>query len=68
MFDVVQRTRVARKRRSHSSIASQRSSSGDRFHRPQAPHTTQRRPSAASNASRRPTGNGSMLSFAPSFP
>ena len=66
MFSVLVRMVVARKRRSHSSTASQRSSSGVRFQRLHDPHTTHSRPFSASNASRRPTGKCSMLSFSPS--
>src|SRR5439155_22023565 len=66
MFDVETRMNVARKRRSHSSIASQRSSSGLRFHRPQAEHTAHRRPFSASKASRSPMGKCSTDSFSPS--
>ena len=49
--------------RSPRSIASQRSSSGVRFHRRHLLHTTHSRPFAGSNASRRPTGNSSTTSF-----
>jgi hypothetical protein len=54
-----------RKRRSHSSIASHRSSNGERFQRRQSVQTTQSRPRPASKASRRPTGNDSTSVFAP---
>ena len=57
---------VPRKSRSHSSNASQRSSSGVRFHRSHFRHTTQSRPLWGSNASRRPTGNDSIISLLPS--
>ena len=57
--------RVSRKRRSQSSTASQRSSSGVRFQRSHFVHTTQRRPRAASKARRRPTGNDSTTSLVP---
>ena len=65
MLSVETRTVVPRKVRSHSSIASQRSSSGERFHREQWWHTTHSRPFAASNASRRRSGKCSTVSFAP---
>ena len=54
-----------RKARSHSSIASHRSSSGVRFHRSHLRQTTQSRPFAASNARRRPTGKCSTASLWP---
>ncbi len=44
MFSVLTRTFVRSKRRSASSTASHRSSSGVRFHRAQCPQITQRRP------------------------
>src|SRR3954468_15061360 len=65
IWSVETRRRVARKGRSHSSIASHRSSSGDRFQRSHLRHTTQSRPFAASNANRLPTGNDSTTSFVP---
>src|SRR4051812_30840517 len=65
MLSVETRSRVSRKRRSHSSIASHRSSSGERFHRSHFRQTTHNRPFAASNASRLPTGNDSTTSFVP---
>ena len=55
----------AAKRPLDSSIASQRSSSGERFQRPQWWHTTHSRPFAESNARRRPTGKCSIVSFVP---
>ena len=66
MFSDDVRTVVPRNSLSHVSTASQRSSSGVRFQRWQTRHTTQSRPFAGSNASRRPTGNSSTTSFAPS--
>src|SRR6185312_14923791 len=48
------------------SIASHRSSSGERFQRSQCGQTTHSRPLAASNARRLPTGNVSSVSLAPS--
>src|SRR3954470_4982916 len=65
MLSVETRSRVSRNRRSHSSIASHRSSSGERFHRSHFRQTTHNRPFAASNASRLPTGNDSTTSFVP---
>ena len=59
------RRRVSRYSFSACSMASHRSSSGERFQRSQLRHTTQRRPRAASNASRSPTGNASSASLAP---
>jgi hypothetical protein len=58
--------RRGRKRRSHCSTASQRSSSGVRFHRSHPVHTTQSRPFTSSNARRRPTGNAPTTSLWPS--
>ena len=52
--------------RSAASMASKRVSIGLRFHRSQRGHTTQSLPLAASNASRRPTGNCSSASLRPS--
>lgn len=63
MFWVDARVRVARKMRSQSSTASQRSSSGVRFQRWHRRHTTQSRPLAASKASRLPTGKASTTSL-----
>ena len=63
MLSVEARMGVSRKIRSHVSIASQRSSSGVRFHRRHLLHTTHSRPFAGSNASRRPTGNSSTTSL-----
>src|SRR5689334_3453305 len=57
---------VARNRRSQSSIASQRSSMGERFHREQLPQMTHSRPFSGSKARRRPTGKSSTTSFVPS--
>src|SRR5438045_3388727 len=68
MLPVEARIVVERKARSHWSIASQRSSSGERFHRAQRTHTTHSRPFFEANASRLPIGNDSMESFAPSGP
>jgi hypothetical protein len=68
MLSVDTRARVLRYSRSHSSIASHRSSSGDRFHRRQCGHTAQSLPLAASNASREPTGKCSTTSLLPSRP
>ena len=65
MLSVEKRTRVSRKIRSHASTASQRSSSGVRFQRSHFRHTTQSRPRASSNASRRPTGKVSTTSLVP---
>src|SRR5688500_15928154 len=65
MLSVDARIRVPSNRRSHSSMASQRSSRGERFHRSQVRHTTHRRPFAESNASRRPTGKCAIASLAP---
>ena len=59
------RSRVPRNSRSASSIASQRSSSGVRFQRPQRVQITHSRPFFGSNASRRPTGNVGRKWFAP---
>ena len=50
---------------SDASIASQRSSIGERFHRSHFRHTTQSRPFSGSKASLRPTGNSSRTSFSP---
>src|ERR1041385_8334432 len=66
MLSVENRSRVARKRRSHSSIASQRWSSGERFQRSQEGQTTQSRPRAGSNGSRVPTGKVGRTAFPPS--
>src|SRR5687767_8281519 len=66
MLSVDARIRVPSNRRSHSSMASHRSSRGERFQRSQVRHTTQRRPFEESNASRRPTGKCSIASLAPS--
>ena len=66
MFSVEARIGVSRNRRSQSSTASQRSSSGVRFQRRHLRHTTQRRPVAASKAILRPTGKDSTTSFDPS--
>jgi len=60
MLSVETRTVVPRKVRSHSSIASHRSSSGERFQRPHCVHTAQSRPFAASNASRRMRARGTL--------
>jgi len=65
-LSVDMRSRVARNLRSQSSMASHRSSSGERFHRSQCVQTTQSRPRAGSNANRRPTGNASITGFVPS--
>lgn len=59
------RSLVARNRRSHSSMASHRSSIGVRFHCAHRVHTTHSRPFSPSNASRRPTGKCSATSFVP---
>ena len=66
MLSVENRRCVARKRRSQSSIASHRSSIGERFQRVQLAQMTHSRPFSGSNASRRPTGNSSITSFVPS--
>src|SRR6266576_142870 len=65
MLSVDTLRRVSRKRRSHVSIASHLSSSGERFHRSHFLHTTHNRPFAISNANLRPTGKDSITSFAP---
>src|ERR1044071_5183651 len=65
MLSVETLSRVEEKRRSHCSIASQRSSSGVRFQRSHLRQMTQRRPLAASKARRRPVGNDSITSFEP---
>src|SRR3954470_15458050 len=65
MLSVDTRSLVSRYERSHSSIASHRSSSGVRFHLSHLRHTTQSRPFAPSKASRRPTGKCSIASLAP---
>ena len=65
MLSVETRTYVARNARSDSSIASQRSSSGERFQRPQWWQTTHSRPFAESNARRLPIGKCSIVSFVP---
>ena len=65
MFSVDARIDVSRKRRSQASTASQRSSSGVRFHRWHFLQTTQSRPFAESKASLRPTGNSSTTSLVP---
>ena len=64
-LSVDMRSRVPRNRRSDSSIASHRSSSGVRFQRPQRVQITQSRPFFGSNASRRPTGKVGRRWFAP---
>src|ERR1041385_775990 len=65
MLSVDMRRRVPRKSRSLSSIASHRSSSGVRFHRPQRVHTTHSLPFFVSNANRRPTGKVGRKWLAP---
>jgi hypothetical protein len=57
---------VPRNRRSHSSITSQRISSGERFQRSQRRQITHSRPLEASNAILRPTGKISRTSLDPS--
>src|SRR5690348_7143950 len=66
MLSVDTRCRASRNSFSADSIASQRSSSGVRFHRSQLEQTTQSLPFAASNASRLPTGKVSKVSLVPS--
>ena len=68
MCSVDTRSLVPRNSRSHSSIASHRSSSGVRIHRSHPRQTTHNRPFSLSNASRRPTGNRSITSLVPSGP
>src|SRR5580765_4813574 len=68
MLSVHTRTGVERKRHSHSSMASQRSSIGVRFQRWQMGHTTQSRPFAASKAKRTPTRQLLIVAFAPNAP
>src|SRR6185503_20903944 len=63
---VATRRRVSLYSVSACSIASHRSSSGERFQRSHFRHTTQRRPLEASNASRRPTGNDEKVELVPS--
>ena len=65
MFSVEARTGVSRKMRSHSSIASHRSSSGVRFQRLHFRQTTHSLPFSASKASRRPTGKCWITSLEP---
>src|SRR5213593_1146706 len=65
MLSVATRRRVDRNNRSHCSTASQRSSSGVRFHRPQVVHTTHSLPFTASNAIRRPIASVSIDSLRP---
>jgi len=65
IISVLMRKRVRWYSRSHASIASHRSSSGDRFHRLHDAQITQNRPLALSNARRRPTGKHSMTSLRP---
>jgi len=66
MLSVVTLSRVSRNRRSHSSITSQRISSGDRFQRSHLRQITHSRPMAASNEIRLPIGKLSIISFVPS--
>src|SRR6187397_18180 len=66
MWSVETRSRVSRYCRSHSSMASHRSSVGVRFHCRQRLQTTHSRPRSESNASRRPMGKCSMVSLASS--
>src|SRR5688500_936297 len=66
ILSVEYRRWVARNRRSQSSMASQRSSIGERFQRVQCTQMTHKRPFSASNARRRPTGKSSITSLVPS--